>query len=299
MGRKREVSPIGTSKFERPYTPPSHSSNTSPTSVESAASRHFGHSSRASTPFEATPSTPATSVANTSFDTRRRSNDPDGWFSDFRDEWLDISDELPDRAQLAAAAPIPVFDQYGNGRTFGSLIDPERTTHERQLILFVRHFYCGACQAYLKAVTDNITMQEYFSIPRPTSIIVIGCGQPHLIAQYKKFTNCPFPIFSDPTRALYKKLGMTLSLNLGRERPEYMKEISTVQWLNGQMKTIKASLRDPEGIKKRDVIKGGNTFQIGGEFLFEGGEAIWCHRMKNYRNHAEVDVLRKLLELDE
>jgi hypothetical protein len=52
-------------------------------------------------------------------------------------------------------------------------------------------------------------------------------------------------------------------------------------------------------IRKRDVIKGGNIFQIGGEFLFEEGEVVWCHRMKNYRNHAEVNVIRKVLELDD
>jgi hypothetical protein len=26
---------------------------------------------------------------------------------------------------------------------------------------------------------------------------------------------------------------------------------------------------------------------------------VWCHRMKNYRNHAEVDVIRRVLELDD
>jgi hypothetical protein len=56
---------------------------------------------------------------------------------------------------------------------------------------------------------------------------------------------------------------------------------------------------DKLAIRKRDVIKGGNIFQIGGEFLFEEGEVVWCHRMKNYRNHAEVDVIRRVLELDD
>jgi hypothetical protein len=56
---------------------------------------------------------------------------------------------------------------------------------------------------------------------------------------------------------------------------------------------------DKISIRKRDVVKGGNVFQIGGEFLFEEGEVVWCHRMKNYRNHAEVSVIRRMLELDD
>jgi hypothetical protein len=56
---------------------------------------------------------------------------------------------------------------------------------------------------------------------------------------------------------------------------------------------------DKLAIRKRDVVKGGNIFQIGGEFLFEEGEVVWCHRMRNYRNHAEVSVIRKVLELDD
>jgi len=228
--------------------------------------------------------------------------DADEWFARFRsdpDLSIAVTDDCPDRATLAAVYDIPIYGMDGTSRPFGSLYDPAYATHQRQLVLFVRHFYCGACQAYLEAITERITMQDYFSIPTPTSIIVIGCGQPDLIPQYKKFTGCPFPIFADPTRALYKKLGMVISGNIGAKRPEYMKDISAGAWLTGQVTTIKDSLKDPEGIRKRDILRGGNPMQIGGEFLFDDGEVVWCHRMKNYRNHAEVSLLRKLLELDE
>jgi len=62
---------------------------------------------------------------------------------------------------------------------------------------------------------------------------------------------------------------------------------------------MSAASDDKLAIRKRDVVKGGNIFQIGGEFLFEEGEVVWCHRMKNYRNHAEVSVIRRMLELDD
>ena len=150
-----------------------------------------------------------------------------------------------------------------------------------------------ACQAYLQALTKSITMQTYFTMPIPTAIVVIGCGNPALIPHYKAVTQCPFPIFADPSRQLYKQLGMSLSLNvLGGGRPQYMKQVSPPAWLAGQIKQVSKT----KGMKKR--ITGGNWMQIGGEFLFENGEIRWCHRMKNYRGHAEIDVLRRILEID-
>jgi len=135
-------------------------------------------------------------------------------------------------------------------------------------------------------------MQTYFSMSIPTSIIVVGCGSPELIRQYKANTQCPFPIFADPSRQIFKHLGMGLTVNMfGSKRPEYMKDISAFQWLNGQNKEVIAT----KGMKK---FKGGNLLQIGGEFLFQDGQVVWCHRMKNMRGHAEVDVVRRVLEIE-
>ncbi|KAK3068843.1 hypothetical protein LTR53_013277 [Teratosphaeriaceae sp. CCFEE 6253] len=330
--RQRSVSPLGASRFEEPLRSPvngvrriyirgkdtastSTAPSTSPTSA-STVNTAFGHASTASASMQtAAPSTPASSAGASTTAARRGPTlhspacsmppsdlDADDWLARFRsdpDLSLAASDECPDRATLAAVYDLPIYDAAGTPRPFGSLYDPAYALHTRQLVLFVRHFYCGACQAYLAALAQGITKEDYFAIPIPTSIIVIGCGQPDLIAQYKKFTASPFPIFADPSRQLFKKLGMALTLNIGRSRPEYMKDVSAPAWLAGQVTTIRKSLVDPEGIRKRDVLRGGNPMQIGGEFLFEDGEVVWCHRMQDMRGHAEVKVLRKLLELDE
>lgn len=272
------------------------------------------------------------------------------WYAHFdADEDDDaLGDECPDRATLAATYNIPVYTAEGHAVPFGNLHCPSTAVNQRQLIVFIRHFYCGACQAYVKALSETISMQEYFTIPIPTSIIVIGCGHPNLIPFYKEITGTSFPIFAEPSRRLFKKLGMVLSANLGRQRPGYMRDISAPAWLAGQITTMRQGLqarkdvkritrmtsgfdlvpvpRNPpdtasaqeevsyehlvdfkeaemlaraKSIRKRDLVRGGNPFQIGGEFLFEDGEVIWCHRMRHYRNHVEISDIRRLLDLEE
>jgi len=127
----------------------------------------------------------------------------------------------------------------------------------------------------------------------PTSIIVVGCGSPELIRQYKARTSCPFPIFADPTRQIFKLLGMNVNLNIfeWNGRPEYMKEISLPDWAIGQVKEVAKT----KGMKR---WRGGNIFQVGGEFLFQDGQMVWCHRMKNYRGHAEIETVRRVLEIE-
>lgn len=151
--------------------------------------------------------------------------------------------------------------------------------------------YSQACQAYIQALTQEINMQTYFTMSIPTSIVIIGCGTPELIRQYKARTQCPFPIFADPSRRIFKHLGMSLSLNIGFKRPEYFKSTNETAWLFKQFK----EMSNTPGKKK---WRSGNWLQVGGEFLFEDGQVVWCHRMKSYRDHAEIDTLKRVLQID-
>ncbi|TKA22723.1 hypothetical protein B0A50_08382 [Salinomyces thailandicus] len=345
--RPRSVSPVGASRFERPFVTPTRrrspgstdssrtarerpttqTTNTtttttahgpSPTTPTSPSTPHYSsrrsaastmasatttlstapssllHDPGCDSPACALPVTPTTATSDSADSTDR-------WFARFRSDpslaGAVPTDPCPDRATLAAVQDLPLLQADGTATPFGALFHPHSALHPRQLLIFIRHFYCGACQAYLAAISASITKEDYFRIPVPTSIFVIGCGAPDLIPVYKTITGCPFPIFADPSRQLFKKLGMTLSLNIGSRRPEYMKEISAPAWAAGQVTTIRERLKSEE-IRKRDVIRGGNPMQIGGEFLLEAGEVIWCHRMKSMRGHAEVGVLRGILELD-
>jgi hypothetical protein len=145
------------------------------------------------------------------------------------------------------------------------------------------------CQEYLRTLSSSITPDALIALPTPTFITVIGCGKPDLIPMYQQATSCPFPIYADPTRKLYDILGMTRTLHLG-PKPAYIHTnllINSVQSIFQSLGTGK------------NALKGGDFKQVGGEFLFEGGDCTWAHRMKNTRDHAEVSDLRKLIGLDD
>jgi hypothetical protein len=144
---------------------------------------------------------------------------------------------------------------------------------------------------------------------------------------YTSSTNCPFPIYADPTKKLYNALGMLRTLNLG-SRPEYQRRALGSLILNGFMQSLKQL---PFG----KTFQGGDYQQVGGEFMFEPASGVmdtpvhspeddfnrqlgdrkgvegmlengyseekrvtWCHRMRNTRDHAEMEELREVLGLD-
>jgi len=70
--------------------------------------------------------------------------DPDAWFQQFHDgdDADGESHPLPTVEQLEKAANIPVYDADGVSRPFKSLYTGNEHIGQRQLIIFIRHFYC-------------------------------------------------------------------------------------------------------------------------------------------------------------
>lgn len=238
---------------------------------------------------------------------------PDDWITRFYSEppkvpsSADKTDDCPDLATLAAVRDIPIYNANGESVPFGHLYDPalapdHASLYPRQLVIFIRHFHCGACQAYVRALTEQISVPDYFGIPVPTSFVVVGCGRPSMIRYYRRVTRCPWPIYAEPSRRLFRKLGMGPTLDMGAHtHPEYLTEVGGVgaMWSRSLARIAKEYVDHEAGqLSGWDCVKGGNIFQVGGEFLFEGGQVVWCHRMKHWRGHAEVGVLRKLLDMD-
>ena len=106
---------------------------------------------------------------------------------------------------------------------------------------------------------------------------------------YIKETECPFPIYADPTRKLYAQLGMTRTLELGPKNPDYVQSSLLSVCIRSFLQGLRAGTK---------ALKGGDFWQVGGEFVLENGRAVWCHRMKNTRDHAEFSELRSELGYD-
>ncbi|KAF2015146.1 hypothetical protein BU24DRAFT_410819 [Aaosphaeria arxii CBS 175.79] len=200
---------------------------------------------------------------------------------------VDVNDDLPSQATLDKVGDLVILDSAGQSRPFKELYSGPGVA-PRQLIIFIRHFFCGNCQEYLRSLSASITPDSLLSLPTPTFITIIGCGRPSLIDMYVRETSCPFPVYADPTRRLYDHLGMTRTFDLGR-KPEYISSNLLVTSVQSIVQGIKTGNK---------ALQGGDFKQVGGEFLFEGGEVKWVHRMRNTRDHVEVGVVRELLGLE-
>jgi len=221
-----------------------------------------------------------------------------------------VSRELPSKEIIEEAAEIPILDSDGKERPFKSLYTSSNAHEKRRvLIIFVRHFFCGNCQEYLRVLSLSLPPPSTSSAR--TSLAIIGCGGPSLINMYKEATGCQYPIYTDPSRRLYRIFGMVRTLNLGN-RPQYIRHSLVSGIIQGIVQAIKR-------VCQGDVFKAGDIKQVGGEFLFENtGEVnsttddsstkisdsngrvgvTWCHRMANTRDHSEVEAIRRILGVD-
>ncbi|KAK0720736.1 AhpC/TSA antioxidant enzyme-domain-containing protein [Lasiosphaeris hirsuta] len=246
---------------------------------------------------------------------------------------VETDNELPSPETLRRIENYIVLDRDGKSHSFKSLYSGKHVAR-RVLLIFVRHFFCGNCQEYLRTLSASITPSSLLRLPISTFIAVIGCGDPGLIDMYTTETGCPFPVYADPRRKLYDALGMIRTLALG-SRPAYAKRhiIKT---------SIESVVQGLKVLKKGLATKAGDARQIGGEFLFEPYElqspvttpfgeverrigevslgesrssdasldgknendegeekrVTWCHRMKTTRDHAEIPELMEVLGLD-
>ncbi|KAF2725833.1 hypothetical protein K431DRAFT_280559 [Polychaeton citri CBS 116435] len=196
---------------------------------------------------------------------------------------------LPDAPTLQLAGELPIQDKDGLTHRFSDLY----TSPGQHLVIFIRHFFCGNCEEYIRALAAQLspsTLGKETSLP--SSIVIIGCGSPKLIADYASRTDCPYPIYADPDRKLYKVLGMGQNLAQGEKKPEYIERSTPAIVVSSILNGIKSGT---------GALQGGNFSQNGGEWLFEtvvGGKVgvlKWAHRMANSADHAEVKDLKEVL----
>ncbi|KAL5596673.1 hypothetical protein BROUX41_006634 [Berkeleyomyces rouxiae] len=201
------------------------------------------------------------------------------------DGHVSTNDNLPPKDVMKKIGSLPLLDRAGTAHSFEEVI----ATAERTLAIFVRHFFCGNCQEYIRVLGTIISPD---SLPSNTAIVIIGCGDPQLIDMYIEATGCKFPLYTDPERKAFETLGMIKTLQLG-EKPRYMKKSLTMSIVA----SIGQALRQiPTGL----ALSSGDHRQVGGEFMFETVQEVrqvtWCHRMRSTRDHAELGEIQKVLK---
>ncbi|GAA5959336.1 hypothetical protein JCM3765_006569 [Sporobolomyces pararoseus] len=215
---------------------------------------------------------------------------------------------MPSEEELMEARQCELVGETGVTVTLDELIK------QRGRVVFValRHFWCNLCQQYVQALreamlslvhfqnsVDNLSLTTGSSVsvgeyhePRavipPLYIVLVSTGSHRLIPTYRQRLDCPFPLYVDRSRKLYKTLGMTKSsLGMGKdsEKGSYIK--------NSQWENVVNSTKNGLAMPRYP----GPQAQLGGEFVFthhKEDDSISCEyasRMHTTRAHAEIREL--------
>ncbi|KAF2223414.1 hypothetical protein BDZ85DRAFT_318668 [Elsinoe ampelina] len=195
--------------------------------------------------------------------------------------------ELPSEKNLEKLKGLEVKGEDGKAVSFKSLI--EDASHPRVLTIFIRHFFCGFCEEYLKALYKDFSPPALSALNPPTKLIVIGCGDPSLIVDYKKRNNCPYEIYADPKRVTYDTLGFAVTLATGHKNIAYSDRSFASVVVSSFLTNLTAG--------PTKLFSGGKTAQNGGELIWVNGELKFIHRMATTTGHLGVPELKAKLEI--
>ncbi|KAK5107033.1 hypothetical protein LTR62_001922 [Meristemomyces frigidus] len=204
----------------------------------------------------------------------------------------ETSRDLPGAQTQEEIASLPLTTEDGTKVPFNSLYtssssSENTSTSSKHLIIFIRHFFCGSCEEYVRNLTRHTS-----TFSSSINLTIIASGLPNQIPGYRQRTGTTFPIFCDPERKIYAALGMTNNYGSGEKKPGYIQQGSA--WL--ALKSSWTLLTSKGGLG----MEGGHPGQNGGEVVVVGSEGKWvfCHRMLSTRDHAEVGELLELLGLE-
>ncbi|KAF8591207.1 hypothetical protein K439DRAFT_1289389, partial [Ramaria rubella] len=184
-------------------------------------------------------------------------------------------------SQLQRAQNLDVLDAQGHKVRFGSLWQAQPTC-----VIFIRHFWCPSCTDYVRSITEEVDLEILDEAG--VKFVIISNGAPAMIKSYSSIFNLPFPLYTDPSRALYRTLGMTLCTTDGgpdSQRGDYIR--------HGVASGIGMIMKNALKVRMPLHKNGGDSKQLGGEFVLGPGlRCSYVSRMHNTRSHKPVrDVL--------
>ncbi len=163
-------------------------------------------------------------------------------------------------ATIAYAAELELRDEAGRTLRFGDLLASPRT-----LVVFVRHWLSPSCAAYLReliaALTPPLLTRAH------ARVVFIGHGAATMIRGFRQHLQCPFAVYTDPSRRLHDVLGLV---------PKGAKGFHLTRAKDLFMGAARIGLRS------------GNRAQMGGLFVFDGHEVAFAHRMRGDGDHAPL-----------
>ncbi|UZJ56517.1 hypothetical protein CBS101457_005837 [Exobasidium rhododendri] len=182
----------------------------------------------------------------------------------------------PSKARLTNASALTLYDEDGNIEEFGNVFATRRT-----LICFLRHWFCPMCQMFSQSLQliDPLPLEM-----AELDLVVVGQGNWHVTKSYKEVMKIPswVRMYSDPSRKIYKALGMTLRTNDAGPacaKPDYQ----TMSILKASMVAIKKSVFD------MPIRSPGDLKLLGGEFILGPGlQCSFTHRMVTTRGHLDL-----------
>ncbi|KAF9528131.1 hypothetical protein CPB83DRAFT_854953 [Crepidotus variabilis] len=187
-----------------------------------------------------------------------------------------------DETTIKKVAELKVLDSKKGEVRFGSLFEEQKT-----VVIFIRHFFCGSCQAYITQLC-NLVSDEALE-KAGTRVVLVGSGETEAFDHFREMTGFKGNIYTNPSRDLFRAFGMTTTTQTtpaGETRKSYLTSTKTQVVLN--------SLWD---IAKKPYLffaKTGNLSQNGGELILGPGlQCSFASIMQHSEDHTElVDLMR-------
>ncbi|KAG7118193.1 hypothetical protein HYQ44_005336 [Verticillium longisporum] len=244
------------------------------------------------------PTTPTTQGADSS--TRATSVEVDtSKPKDFEGE-IETNNEIPSTELIRRVENYVLLDRHGKTHTFKSL-HSGRNVARRMLFIFVRHFFCGNCQEFLRAVSESITTESLLRLPKQQIFEMTRTWDLGSKPAYMK-------------KSMLKSTGSSIIQGLKQVTTGLATKSGDFQQVGGEFLFEPMDLMTPvttpqaEEVDRTlgDAITAQDTQRPSGSVHDDGGDVqysteekriTWCHRMRSTRDHAEVPELMEVLGL--
>ncbi|USP75005.1 hypothetical protein yc1106_02279 [Curvularia clavata] len=197
------------------------------------------------------------------------------------------SRSLPTEAELSDALKVEVYDREGKTHALGDLVKGKRS-----VLIFIRHFWCLNCQAYLRCISESIPPSN---LPPSTQILAIGCGSYQPIDTYAAKSSSAYPIYTDPSLRLHKLFQFQYNLSEGpggQEQKDYMRNAgSTMLRVLGGIKGALGGLQHVNHVGPK-ALNGGEVV------ISANGECEYMYRMQNTVDHTNISELARIIGVE-